>query len=176
MAGRDAEELGGAWRGCANERFELAVEVGDLVVECADAAGDRSQRELGGLAGRGELVERWPEAAAERGFAAQRLATFEQVAEFLRGGDDQPAELEDRCGAGLDRALARVAQQPDRFDDPIAVLGDRGRLPGEQQPGGELGVDRVALAAATARVLVRLVDLEHLDVVFAQVAHEAGGV
>jgi hypothetical protein len=85
----------------------------------------------------------------------------------LRGGDDQPAELNERGGAGLHGAVASCAQQPDRLDDPVGLLRDRGRLPGQREAGGHLGIDRIALAAPAAGVRVRLVDLEHPDAVLA---------
>ena len=52
----------------------------------------------------------------------------------------------------------------------------RGRLAGQRESGGHLGIDRVALAAPAPRVRVRLVNLEDLDAVLAQVAHERSGV
>ena len=42
--------------------------------------------------------------------------------------------------------------------------------------GGQLGVDRVGLAASPARVCVRLVDLEHPDTLGEQMAGQAGSV
>ena len=105
-----------------------------------------------------------------------RLARGELVAELLRGGDDQPAELNDRGAAGLHGAVASCAQQPDRLDNPIGLLRDRGRLPRQRESGGHLGVDRIALAAPAAGVRVRLVDLEDPNAVLAQVAHERSGV
>jgi hypothetical protein len=62
---------------------------------------------------------------------------------------------------GLDRAVAHHAQLADRLDDPAGPLGDRGRLAGERGSRGQLGIDRIALAHASARVRMGLVDLEH---------------
>ena len=62
---------------------------------------------------------------------------------------------------GFDRAVAPPAQLGDRLDDPAGPLGDRGRLAGERGSRGQLGIDRIALAHASARVRMGLVDLEH---------------
>jgi len=39
VAGCDAKQLGGAWRGNRDERLELCVEVGDLLVKEGDPTG-----------------------------------------------------------------------------------------------------------------------------------------
>ena len=140
------------------------------------ALGDRAQRELRGLGRAAKLVGRRAEPCAEGGLAAERLAAGELVAELLRGGDDQVAELDHRGAAGLHGAVARDAQQPDRLDDPVGLLRDRGRFAGQEQPGGHLRVDRVALADTPAGMRVRLVDLDDPNAVLAQVAHERGGI
>jgi hypothetical protein len=50
-------------------------------------------------------------------------------------------------------------QQPDRLDDPAALLRNRPGLAGQEQPGRQLGIDRIALAPPPAAVRVRLIDL-----------------
>jgi transposase len=49
--------------------------------------------------------------------------------------------MDHRGAAGFHGAVARYAQQPDRLDDPVGLLGDRLGLAGQQQPGGHLGID-----------------------------------
>jgi hypothetical protein len=73
-------------------------------------------------------------------------------------------------------APSRVTRNS-RIDSTISsvFLGIVVALPA-RQAGGHLGVDRVALAAATTRVGVGLVDLEHPDVVLTQVTHQPGRV
>jgi hypothetical protein len=102
----------------------------------------------------------------------ERLAARELIAELLRGGDNDVAQLDDRGAAGLHGAVARYAQQPDRLDDPVGLLRDRLGFARQQQPGGHLRVDRVALADPATIVRVRLVDLDDANVVLAQIAHE----
>ena len=70
----------------------------------------------------------------------------------------------------------RDAQQPDRLDDPVGLLGDRLGLAGQEQPSGHLRVDRIALADTATSVCVRLVDLDDTDVVLTEIAHERGGI
>ena len=176
VAGRDPEQLVVRGAAGANELLELSVENGDLIVESVDPSGDRAQRELRCVGKVAELAWCRAQPAAEGGLAAERLAAGELVAELLRGGDDQVAELDDRGAAGLHGAVARGAQQPDRLDDPVGLLRDRLGLAGQEQPGGHLGVDRVALADPTTRVRVRLVDLDDPNVVLAQIAHERRGI
>ena len=77
---------------------------------------------------------------------------------------------------GLDRAVAHHAQLADRLDDPAGPLGDRGRLAGERGSRGQLGIDRIALAHASARVRMGLVDLEHPHPPRAQIANQPGRV
>jgi hypothetical protein len=176
VAGRDAQQLRGARRGGPDELLELPVELGDLGVERLDASRERTKRGLRGLRRSIKLAQAGPQAAAERRLAADRPALRELLAQFLRRGDDQLGELDHGRAACLDRAGARDAQQPDRFDDPVGLLGHGRRLAGEPQPSGHLGVDRVALAAPAPRVSVRLVDLDDRDAVLAQVARETGRI
>jgi len=89
VAGGDAQQLSRARRGRLDERLELDVEVGDLGVERVDPAGERAQRELRGLGGPMQLARAGPQAATERGLAADRLALGELFAQLLRGGHDQ---------------------------------------------------------------------------------------
>jgi hypothetical protein len=46
-------------------------------------------------------------------------------------------------------------------------------LAGLEQPGGHLGIDRIALPDPPAGVCVRLVDLDNRDVVLAEIAPNA---
>ena len=59
----------------------------------------------------------------------------ERVADLVGGGVDQGVQLVAGLPAGLDGALAGVAQQPDRLDRADAVLGDRGGPAGDDRPG-----------------------------------------
>ena len=138
--------------------------------------GERTQRELRGLGRAAKLAGRRAESCADGGLAAERPAVGELIAELLRGGDDEVAELDHRGAAGLHGAVSRGAQQPDRLDDPVGLLGDRLGFAGQEQPGGHLRVDRVALADTAASVRMRLVDLHDTNVVLAQIAHERGGI
>jgi len=90
----------------------------------------------------------------------------------LRSGDDDVAQLDGRGATEFHGTVTRDAQQPDRFDDPVGLLWGCVGLAGLEQSGGDLGVDRVALANAPASVSVGLVDLDDLHVMLAQVAHE----
>jgi hypothetical protein len=175
VAGGDGEQLRGAGRGSGDERGELLVEGGDLLVELGDAARERAQRELGGLGGLVEACEVGAQAVAQRGLAARRLAGHEVLAQLVGRGDDHLGELVKRGGAGLDRAGAGQAQLADGFDDAVGELGDHRRVAGQGVPGGHFGVNRIALAPPTARVRVRLVDLNDGDLARPEVAHQAGG-
>jgi PiT family inorganic phosphate transporter len=86
-------------------------------------------------------------------------------------------------GAGVGKRAAEVhwgtaggrhAQLADRLDDPVGLLGDRAYLAGERPPRGQLGIERIALAQASARVRMGLVDLEHPHPLRAQIANQAG--
>ena len=83
------------------------------------------------------------------------------------GGDDEIADLDQRGAARLHGAVASDAQQPDRLDDPIGLFWNSRGLAGQREPGGHLGVDRVALADTPAGMRVRLVDLDDRDAVLA---------
>ena len=104
------------------------------------------------------------------------MAAGELFAQLLRGGHDQIAKLNHGRGAGLHGALARDAQLPDRFDDPVGLLRDGGGLARQRQPRCQLGVDRVALPAPAAGVRVRLVDLDDPHATAAQIAHQPSRV
>jgi hypothetical protein len=64
-------------------------------------------------------------------------------------------------------------QLTDRFHDPARLFWDRGRGPAERCPGGQLGIDRVALAEPLPRMPVRLVDLDDPDPAGAEGTHES---
>jgi hypothetical protein len=72
VTGADAEQLGCAWRGSCDERFELLVELGDLQVEFLNTAREWSQRELGGMGGLVKVTEGGAQLATQRGLAADR--------------------------------------------------------------------------------------------------------
>ena len=121
------EQRRGAWGGGRDQRRELRVELGDLVVEERDARGEAAQRELGGLTGSLRLAGVGAQAPAEGGLALQRLARGELLAQLAGRGEDQIAELQHRGGARLHRALAGDAQLADRLDDPGRLLRDHRR-------------------------------------------------
>jgi hypothetical protein len=67
------------------------------------------------------------------------------------------------CVRALTAGLPRGAQQPDRFHDPGALLRCHLRGPGEHDPGGGLGVERVGLAEMAPVGARGACDLDHLD-------------
>ncbi|MDT7714153.1 MAG: hypothetical protein QOH09_145 [Pseudonocardiales bacterium] len=74
------------------------------------------------------------------------------------GRDQQRLELIGGLGASLDRAAAGHPQRPDRFDDPVAGLRDRGAGGTQGGPGRGIGIDRVRLALrATSPPVRRLI-------------------
>ena len=176
VAGGDAQQRGGSRRGGRDERLEVSVELGDLVVEEGDPAREAAQRELRGADRLVDAGGVGTEAPAQRGLGGQRLAGGELLTQVAGRGEDQVAELDHRGRPGLDRALARDAELSDRFDDPGRLLGADEVSTAERVPCGQLGVDRVALAAEPSRVRVRLVDLEHFDALGEEMAGQAGGV
>jgi hypothetical protein len=117
-------------RGDGDELVEVVIEERDLAVERVDPLSERAERELRGIQRPGQVAGGDPESRADGGFAAERLAIGKLVAEWLRCGDEQITDLHERDRAGLDRAVARDAKLPDRFDDPVGLLRDRGRLAG----------------------------------------------
>jgi hypothetical protein len=128
------------------------------------------------VAGASELADRGPQPAAERGLAAERLATGELIAELVGGGDAEIAELNNGGAAGLHRAVTGCAQQPDRLDDPVGLLRDRLGLAGQEQSGRHLRIDGIALAPPTASVRVRLIDLDDPHGMLTQIADQGGGI
>jgi hypothetical protein len=80
----------------------------------------------------------------------------ELAAKLLGRGDDQVVELLQGCMARFQRAGPDDLQLTDRFHDPARLFWDRGRGPAERCPGGQLGIDRVALAEPLPRMPVRL--------------------
>jgi hypothetical protein len=85
------------------------------------------------------------------------------VAELFGRGDQQIVELVKRGGARLQRAGSGHTQLPDRFHDPVRLFRHRGRCAAQCCAGGELGVDRVALAEPLSGMRVRLIDLDDRD-------------
>ena len=113
---------------------------------------------------------------AERGPCFERAAAPELVAQLLGRGDQEVVELL-QGGVRAFRAPDLATDQlTNRLDDPACLLRDRARSPAEGGAGGEFRVDRVALAEPLPGVWVRLVDLDDLDPVRQQRAHQAGGV
>jgi hypothetical protein len=87
----------------------------------------------------------------------------EVAAEHLGCGDDQVVELLQRRVARFQGAGPDDLQLADRFHDPACLFGDSGRGLAECCAGGQLCVDRVALAEPLPRMPVRLVDLDDPD-------------
>jgi hypothetical protein len=172
----DRESVDGDRRGLGDELPELVVEQLDLAVELGDASGERPQGGLGRLLGLPQPARVGTQAFAEPRASAGALARRQLSAQILGGGDDQAAERVQRGRARLDGAVARDPQPADRLHDPTGVLGDHGPVGGQHVAGGQLGVDRIALAPPPTRVRVRLVDLEHLQAFGAQVAHQPSGI
>jgi hypothetical protein len=105
----DRQQLQEPGRGPTDQGGQLLVRQRDLGLQQLDALGDHHQ---GGLApldriGQGGLVRTQPGTGADQrrsGAATQRLP------QAGRCGDQQPLELVDGRGAGLDRAAAGGAQ------------------------------------------------------------------
>ena len=176
VPGADRDAVDGDRRGLGDELRELLVEQLDLAVELGDASCERPQRGLGRLLGLPEPSRVGAQAFAQPRASALGLARRQLSAQILGSGDDQAAERVQRGAARLDGAVARDPQLADRLDDPARVLGDHGPVGGQHVAGGQFGVDRIALAAPPARVRVRLVDLEHLQALGAQVTHQPSGI
>jgi len=81
---------------------------------------------------------------------------------------DHLGELVEGRGACLDRAVAGESEVTNRLDDAVGELGDDRGVSGQRLSGGHLGIDWIALAAPSARVRVRPVDLDHRDLARAQ--------
>lgn len=73
-------------------------------------------------------------------------------------------------------AGAGVAQHADRFHDPVAAFGDRGRLAGQHAAGGGLGVAGVVLAEVALSDSSCSGDFDDLDALELQRARQAGTV
>ena len=97
-----------------------------------------------------KLAARRAESCADGGLAAKRPAAGKLIAELLRGGDDEVTEWDHRGAAELHGAVSRGAQQPDRLNDPVGLLWDRLGFAAQEQAGGHLRVDRVALVDTAA--------------------------
>src|SRR4051812_41001595 len=110
MAGGDCEQLRCARRGRGDERPEMRIERGDLLVKIADTSGERPQRNLGRLQRLVQAVRVGAQTGAEARLAAAGLALAQWLAELVRRGHDQLGELVERRATGLDRALARDTQ------------------------------------------------------------------
>ena len=130
---------------------------------CADAPGEAAQGVLGGLE---RLVQARP--GRDAGGGRERLGPSGcgrggARCAALGRGDDQVVELLEGGGARFQRRrLCATRSWRIASTIPLVCFGDRGRGAGERGARGELGVDRVALAAPLAGVRVRLVDLEDL--------------
>ena len=102
----------------------------------------------------------------------------ERFAQLVGCGDDHVAcSCSDAWVRAL-TALARVLRSTRiDFDDPVARLGDRGRLAGQDRRSrGGLGVARVGLAAVAAADARRARDLDDLDALQREQAGQAGAV
>ncbi|HZQ66770.1 MAG TPA: hypothetical protein VFA66_16255 [Gaiellaceae bacterium] len=162
-SGADTEEGDRARGGCCDELLELAIKLVEFAVEVADPPGEAAKGELGRLerfeqpAGVGASLE------ALRRALLQRAGVPELAAKLLRHGDQEVVELLQRRRPCLQRAASSDVQLPDRLDDPGCLLRERGRGATEGGAGGQLRVDRVALAEPLPGMRVRLVDLEDVD-------------
>src|SRR3954469_4674060 len=134
---------GGARRQLGEDRVEL----GDLGVEGLVAAGEAAQRVTCRAEAVASPAAMYPCAAGDE-LAVGELA--ERLAQLVGRGHDQVLEMQDRLRASLDRTGPRVAQHPDRFDDPVTGLRLGGRLAGEDAACGGFGVAGVVLAAVAA--------------------------
>ena len=151
MAGAHAEQAQGAWGGLADEQIQLFVELTYLALEGHDAAGHGVQRHPGRLLRIARAGGVRTEAGTHRGLASKRPGTRADLApERLGSRDEQLAELVQRRGAPLHGAAARHAEHTDRLHDAAGLLGDGVDVAGEDLARRRLGIDRVALAAASA--------------------------
>ena len=151
------------------------VEVGNLVVELQDAAGQRFQRDPGGDHGVAEAGGVGPPggAGADELHAGQ---VADLVAELLGRRDDLVAQQLQRDPAALDRGGAGQPQHPQRLDLAVFGLGGAGAAAGEGGQGGVLGVEGVVLATAAPVRAVGPVDLGDLDPGLAKVAGDPSAV
>jgi hypothetical protein len=69
-----------------------------------------------------------------------------------------------------------VAQDPDRFDDPVARLGDRPRFAREHRPRRGFGIAGVVLAEMATALAHRPGDLDDPDSLKREEASEAGAI
>src|SRR5512132_4394012 len=159
----------------ADQGGDELVEVGDLVVELQDAAGQRFQRDPGGDHGVAEPGGVGPPGGA----GADELHAGEVadlVAQLLGRRDNVVAQQLQRGPAALDRGGAGQPQYPQRFDRAVFGLGGAGAPAGQGGAGGVLGVEGVVLAPAAPVGAVGPVNLGDLDPGLAEVAGDAGAV
>jgi hypothetical protein len=107
VSGRDAEQSCRSWSRGRDERRQLPVELGDLVVQERDAACEAAQSELRRVGRLAEPVSVRAQLPAERGFAFERAPDRKPLAQLAGGCADQVAELHDRRRAGLHSAVTR---------------------------------------------------------------------
>ena len=88
---------------------------------------------------------------------------LEGCAQGVGSGDEQITDLVRDPGPSVSGRAERHPQRPDRLDDPIGGLGDRGGFAVEHRSGSGLGVNGVTLAPPPPELAVRPVDLDHLD-------------
>jgi hypothetical protein len=124
------------------------------------------------------LAGRWVAAVPSAGFC-RHLAdgqTAQLLADRVGCGDQQSVELVDGFGACLERSKSCVAQQPQAFHPPVGTLWNSGEGARQQRPGGDFGVDGIALAAGAAALPVGPVGFQDLDAMSAQVSGQASAV
>ncbi len=162
-----------------DERSDVTLERGDLLVEGQDPAGEGPQREPGGNrrvpVSRGiRPPGRTGAQAAHAGEVADPVA--DPVAHLGRRGDDGVVELLQGGVAGLDRGLASCAQHPQGLHRAAAALGDLDPASRASRLGGRNRIERVVLPPGSSRGRVRTGHLEHGHSGQRQVPGNAGAV
>lgn len=138
---------------------QLFVELGDLLVEPAVAAGQGAQGGVGrgdrrvGCGGGAHLCTGFDDVAASQ--------AREPVLYGFWGRHRQGVDLVGGLSSGLRGGAAGCLEHPDSLYGPVGRVGNSFGLPCERGPG--LGVDGVGFALAPAHLAVRAVHLHRLD-------------
>ena len=155
-------------------RFDPLVELGQLGVECADAARQRGQRGLGGGShriGRAVGTEPFP-----FGDQCRHREALQTTTELLRRAVAEVTHLDQGLAPGLAGRTLGDDEDPDGLDRTVARLGLALRPTAQGGPGGFDGVEGIGLAGPSALLAIRSVDLDDLDTNSAQVAGKARAI
>lgn len=159
----EPEQFKGPRCSILDERTQLTVKFGNLRIECGDAPGEASQRELRRFGGFGEASWIRSKAAAQAGSAAEGLSAGERLAQCRWCGDNEIAELDQGCGPSFQRSLFGDLDLAYRLDDPAGVLRNRRSLAGQHLASRRFGVDGVGFPVPMPHVRVGTVDFQDPD-------------